>query len=187
MNRNSVVFLGPQGSGKGTQSRLLAAKLHWVRVEAGELVRTFAAGESAEARQAAADLTAGRLVPDRLICQLFDIELTKLTIRPGIIFDGFFRRLTELSHEQTSLERAGFAVYGLVLQIDDAEAKKRLALRARADDKRVTIEERLALYHSETSMVIKELSLQGRAVFVDGAGPVETVAHRIWQAVSPLL
>lgn len=86
---NVFVILGPPGSGKGTQSELLAKKLGYNRIVIGDLRREFIKGTSAEAREDKERYDKGIPGPDKLIGRLFKEEMHKLKDAKGIVLDTF--------------------------------------------------------------------------------------------------
>jgi len=86
---NVFVILGPPGSGKGTQSELLAKKLGYNRIVIGDLRREFIKGASPEALEDKARYEKGTPGPDSLIGKLFKDEMHKLQAEEGIVLDTF--------------------------------------------------------------------------------------------------
>ena len=65
-----VIFLGPPGSGKGTQAELLAARLGVPAISTGEILRSAVREGSPLGSQAQAVMERGELVSDDLIVSL---------------------------------------------------------------------------------------------------------------------
>src|SRR5204863_9245513 len=66
----NVLLLGPQGAGKGTQGRLVAAEHGIPHVATGDMLRAAIADGSELGRQVRPIYDAGRLVPDDLMIEL---------------------------------------------------------------------------------------------------------------------
>lgn len=93
---DAIVFLGIQGSGKGTQAKLLAEHTGFWHLNMGDLLREKSAHDSALGREVKRIIDGGDLVSDELIFQLIGQSLTDEC--PGIIFDGFPRTLPQAEY-----------------------------------------------------------------------------------------
>lgn len=92
----SVIILGPQGAGKGTQAELLARRHHLTHLETGAILRRIAAKPtSAFGRHVAGYIDSGKLVPFTWVLKLLDQKLTAIPLLRGIVIDGSPRRLSE--------------------------------------------------------------------------------------------
>ena len=114
-----IVFLGIQGSGKGTQAKLLAEKTGFQHVNIGDLFREQIALGSSLGKKVQAIITRGELVSDELV-----FELVNSTLKPdskGVIFDGFPR--TEAQAEFLLEHYHVMRVYYLELSEADAIAR----------------------------------------------------------------
>ena len=70
-----IILMGPQGSGKGTQSQRIRDRLHLGSVATGELFRAAIKHETALGRRIKAIYDRGELVPDDLTIALVDERL----------------------------------------------------------------------------------------------------------------
>ncbi len=89
-----VVFVGPQGAGKGTQAARVATRLGLIHLATGDLFRELMASESPLAAEVRSYYDAGNLVPDELTARvLFDALDARAAsgIVAGALFDGFPR------------------------------------------------------------------------------------------------
>ncbi len=92
----SVIILGPQGAGKGTQAELLARRHHVAHLETGAMLRAIAAKPtSAFGRHVAGYIDRGKLVPFTWVLKLLDQRLTAIPLSQGIVIDGSPRRFLE--------------------------------------------------------------------------------------------
>ncbi len=93
-----IILMGPPGSGKGTQARLLAEKLGFQHLSTGALLRSILNNKQAdnETLQEAEKIRQGSLVADRLIYKLvFPIIEKKLKEGGGVILDGAIRNIVQ--------------------------------------------------------------------------------------------
>jgi adenylate kinase len=83
--------LGPPGSGKGTQAKLLAAKLGLPHISLGDMLRDEVRKESEIGKIAKELINAGRLAPNEITIDLTRQRIAQDDCRKGFILDGFPR------------------------------------------------------------------------------------------------
>jgi adenylate kinase len=181
-----ILILGPQGSGKGTQARLLAGGRGLAHVATGDILRAAVANGSELGRRVRPILERGDLVPDDLMIELIRERLEE---EDGFVLDGFPRTLPQAEALETMLADIGKPLDAvLLLEVGDDVAVRRLTARAaeegRTDDAPEVIANRLRLYHELTEPVVERYRGGGMLVAVDGAGSVEEVAEEIESALS---
>ena len=91
-----IIFVGPPGSGKGTQAAILAEKLQITTISAGELLRAEAKTGSELGKQIAARIDFGKLVPPEIIVQAMIKEIARPENSAGYIMDGFPRSMDQV-------------------------------------------------------------------------------------------
>ena len=108
-----VIFLGPQGVGKGTQAALLGARFGIPALSTGEMLRSEVKRETAIGQKADALMKRGDLVPDDVMLALIRSRLSEADARAGFILDGFPRTPAQaeglegtLAHLNTRLNAA---------------------------------------------------------------------------------
>ena len=122
-----VILLGAPGSGKGTQSQLLAKKFDFTHLATGDILRGEAAQGTELGKKAEGYMKAGKLVPDAII-----IEMVAGKVETGgkYIFDGFPRTLEQAQGLDQILKRSGSSIDLVVsLTLPVAEAIKRMSSR----------------------------------------------------------
>ncbi|MCX6740592.1 MAG: nucleoside monophosphate kinase [Candidatus Parcubacteria bacterium] len=87
----NLILIGPQGSGKGTQAKLLSQFLKIPALSMGQLYRREILHQTAIGKIAAPYVAAGKLVPDEITGKLLKKELRSKRYKKGVIFDGFPR------------------------------------------------------------------------------------------------
>ncbi|MCS6797029.1 MAG: adenylate kinase [Myxococcota bacterium] len=102
-----VVLFGPPGAGKGTQARLLAARLGVPQIATGDMMRAERASGSELGRRFDAYMGRGLLVPDELVLELLEERLRRPDARAGAIFDGFPRTVAQAEALDALLARLG--------------------------------------------------------------------------------
>jgi adenylate kinase len=128
-----LIFIGPPGSGKGTQAKRLAAQHGVPHISTGDMLREAIADGTELGRQAAPIMAAGALVSDDLMLGIIDDRLAKSDAQRGFILDGFPRTLVQAEKLDTIVgNTSGNGAEGLrVLQLlvpDDAIVE-RISLR----------------------------------------------------------
>jgi len=89
----NLVFIGPPGSGKGTQSKILCQELGFTHVSTGDLLRKEIAKKSELGLKIKSVMNAGDLVSDELV-----VDILKANIdldNHSYIFDGFPRNVEQ--------------------------------------------------------------------------------------------
>lgn len=90
-----LVLLGPPGSGKGTQAKIVAERLAIPHISTGDILREAVRTETALGKQAAPIMAIGGLVPDDLMIGIIRERLTREDARGGFILDGFPRTVPQ--------------------------------------------------------------------------------------------
>ena len=92
------IFLGPPGSGKGTQTSRLADKLSIPHIDTGSLLRKNIQDETTLGKIAKGYIDNGQLVPLEVVASVIKDRLMKDDCNNGYILDGFPRSI-EQAHE----------------------------------------------------------------------------------------
>jgi adenylate kinase len=184
-----VVFLGPPGSGKGTQAKLLAERLKVPAISTGDILRAAVRDRTPLGVQAQAVMEKGELVSDDLIVALIRERTAALDARDGFILDGFPRTLEQGKALETMLSEMGEGLSAVVnFGVPEPVLEERMLGRAgaegRADDRPETIRERLRVYREKTEPLAGFYRDRGMLANVDGVGAVEQVAARIDEALA---
>jgi adenylate kinase len=117
-----LIFIGPPGSGKGTQAKRLASRFDVPHISTGDMLREAVAEGSALGQEADKIMKAGALVPDDVMIGLIRERLAKNDARKGFILDGFPRTLVQAEKLDTLVGgngRGGLRVVRLLVP-DDA-------------------------------------------------------------------
>jgi adenylate kinase len=126
----AIIFLGPPGAGKGTQSKRIAALLHLPHLSTGDMLREHVASDSALGRQAQPIMASGDLVPDEIVLGMVEERISRPDAAAGFVLDGFPRTLEQARRLGEILQRRGIArpqVFGFA--VSNEEILRRLAGR----------------------------------------------------------
>lgn len=125
-----VIFLGPPGSGKGTQAKRLQQAHGIPQVSTGDLLRSAVREGSELGRQAQSYMDAGKLVPDELVIALIEGRIQMPDCKAGFILDGFPRTRVQAEALEAVLQARGAPVDAVVsFDIDEAALLDRLSGR----------------------------------------------------------
>jgi adenylate kinase len=117
--------MGVQGSGKGTQAKLLAADLDLVHIGVGDIFRWNVQHHTKLGAQVRRALAAGALVEDELVEAVVRDRLALHDWNYGFIIDGFPRNA-----RQAEFFLEGYDIDGVVLlELPDDEVHRRVLAR----------------------------------------------------------
>lgn len=175
-----LVFLGPPGVGKGTQSERLAAHLSVLHLSTGDMLREARRNKTDLGLEADKYMSAGKLVPDELMLQMVSRRLEAADCQSGYLLDGFPRTLGQ-AEALDEILAARQSPLDLVLELTAGtdELVARLSARGRDDDKPEVIRKRLEEYHRQTAPLSEYYRGQGLLRAIDGEGTPEAVFGRI--------
>jgi adenylate kinase len=194
--RETIVFIGRSGSGKGTQITLLKDYLKQqspdvdiLHYESGAHFRSFIKRQGYTSELMREVIARGDLAPDFITEWLLVDEFVKyLTDSKTLIIDGFPRTISQALtlHSAMKFYKRGM-VKVIHLKVSADAVKERLLSRGRSDDSELeVIERRIAWYNKNTVPVLEYLSRQDQyqIIEIDGDRPVEEIHHDIINAIS---
>lgn len=126
----NLIFLGPPGSGKGTQAKIICKKLGILHLSTGDLLREGVKNGTELGMKAKKYMDAGALVPDDLIVALIEEKLASGTLDNGYILDGFPRTVPQAEALRDMLKRNSSAIdKAILLDVSNDEVIRRLSGR----------------------------------------------------------
>lgn len=180
-----VIFLGPPGAGKGTQSKEIASAFEIPHISTGDILRQAVANQSELGKAAQTYMDKGELVPDSLILDLIQERLTQPDAKKGWILDGFPRNLPQAQFLDGLLNKIGMSYDAVVnLEVPDQVLIERLVNRGRNDDTREIIENRLVVYREQTAPVIGFYQNLQKLVSVNGNQMLENVTKDLYRELA---
>jgi len=198
--------MGVQGSGKGTQSQLLAADLDLVHISVGDIFRWNVQNHTKMGALVRRTMAAGELVGDDVVESVVRDRLTVHDWNFGFIIDGFPR-----NHRQAEFFLESYDIDGvIVLDLPDSEVRHRVLNRrvcldcginynliesspkvagqcdtcggqlvTREDDPEEALAVRLRNYHEKTNPVIELFRHKEYVLTVDARPAPEVVQEQI--------
>jgi adenylate kinase len=203
-----TILVGPPGSGKGTQAKVLCKKLDIPQISTGDMLRAAKASGTLDPRYRAI-MDAGGLVPDEAMIELIDRRIDEADCKNGFLLDGFPRTVPQADALGRLLARRKLGV-DAVLQLDVARSllEERLIhrrtdkrsgqiyhliytppppdaeLEHRADDRPEAVGKRLDAYEAMTAALLPYYEEKGLLRRVDGVGTPVEVTERVLKALS---
>ena len=177
-----LILVGPQGSGKGTQARILAERQGYEIFETGGALRTLAKEGSELGNKVAEIMNRGELVSTQLVMDIVKdfIEKNKDT---KIIFDGIPRSEDQYDALMALFEELNldYNVLSIEVPIDVCKERmmKRVELEGRSDDTPAAIEKRLEIFATKTLPLVALWEAKGKVVSVNGHDSPENVDKEI--------
>lgn len=139
-----LIFIGPPGSGKGTQAKRLASRFDIPHISTGDMLREAVAENTPLGQQAAPIMAAGGLVPDDLMVGIINERLARPDAQKGFILDGFPRTLVQAEKLDAAVGNGNDPLRVLQLLVPDEAIVRRITLRR-------TCAQCGAIYHLENN------------------------------------
>lgn len=204
----NIILFGAQGSGKGTQAKLLVEKFGFKHISTGDLIRKGVSDNDSDALKLKKEyMDKGLLAPDELIVKIVEKSLGEKNI-----FDGFPRTLAqaEMLDEKTNIDAV------IELKIPDEVSVKRLSSRRqckkcsaiygaenppksenkcdacggelyqRDDDTPDAIKKRLELYHDETEPLLEYYKPRNVVHEVDGTKSIQDIFKDVCEIIETI-
>lgn len=195
MQPTTVIFIGPQGSGKGTQIEKLYKVMsekdparRVVDIQTGRRFRALAAKhETFAERRVQETLDSGVLQPDFLTHILWgQAMLDQLDPKSHLLIDGFPRTVPQAEVLENALdffERK--QVHVINLDTPEEVVRRRMYERARDDDTDESIEERLRWYREDTLLVLDFYRVRPNTFVhdLDGTDTIDGVHQQLLEAL----
>ena len=187
----NLLVLGPQGSGKGTQAKRIAAAHDIPHVSTGDMFRAAVEAGTELGRRVEPILASGELVPDELTVALIRERLSEPDASEGFVLDGFPRNLEQAEALDAMLAEIGRSLDAILfLDVGDEISLERVLGRAqeegRDDDTPDVIARRLVIYHEQTEPVVERYRATGKLVPLHAERAIDEVAEEIEAALDLL-
>jgi len=183
-----LILMGPPGAGKGTQAKVVSARLGIPAISTGDIFRANVSEGTPLGVEAKRYMDAGDYVPDEVTNGMVRDRLGQDDAGAGFLLDGYPRTVAQVRELDAMLADAGTSLDAVVvLTVDDEELVQRLIHRAetegRTDDPEQVIRHRQDVYNEQTAPLLEVYAERGLLVEVDGMGAVDEVSERIFSAL----
>ena len=183
-----LIFVGPPGAGKGTQSKRLIQYWNATHLSTGDILRAAIEAGSELGEKARDYMDHGQLVPCEIMVDLIADKLNQLPKEQRCLLDGFPRTIHQAEELDRILDGKTHSIrLVLVLTVDKDELRKRILQRSieegRSDDTPEKITRRLEIYEEQTFPLIEYYEKKSLLHRIDGMGTQDEVFERIKRAV----
>ena len=126
----NILFLGPPGSGKGTQAKRLAETRGLVHLSTGDIFREEIQSQSELGQRIKNYVDSGKLVPDDLVSEVVFETVRKRKGGKGFLLDGYPRTVDQAKAFDSFSDQEKIAVDAILFfDVDSKELVKRLSAR----------------------------------------------------------
>ena len=137
----NLIIIGPPGSGKGTQGKLIAGRYRIPQISTGDILREAVRNGSPIGQKAESSMARGELVPDEVVIGVIEERVTRGDCERGFLLDGFPRTVIQAQALERMLEGRGLGIDHVIsIEIETEELVRRLMGRR-------TCERCSAMYH----------------------------------------
>lgn len=202
----NLIFIGPPGCGKGTQSNILKDAKGYTHVSTGDLLRSEVSKGTDLGRKISDVMESGELVTDELVTELLkaNIDLSS----KQYIFDGFPRNVKQAEILDQILEGSDYSVIYFKVDVENLVGRitnRRVSsdgkhiynlisnppkedgkcdqtgqfLIQREDDKEEVVRNRMDVYSRETEPMIDFYRSKNILEEVDAEKSIESVTEQI--------
>lgn len=209
-----IILFGIQGSGKGTQGKLLKDRYETAYFETGAELRRLASEDSDLGKKVKEIIEAGHLVPNEVVMEIVEDFLKNVPEGKSVIFDGIPRKMVQAETLIKLLNDNNREYKALILDLSKEQALERLTKRricskckevypasyaedncekcegeliTRTDDNAESIKVRLQAFEDETMPVINKFEEEGNLIHVDASGTIEEVDKLLREVLDPIM
>jgi adenylate kinase len=182
--KNLLILIGPPGSGKGTQGKLLAPILGYNYLSLGAKLRDYTKEKTPEAKEIKKLINKGHIIPDERIRKFLHAAIRSMPKAKGLILDGFPRDIDQVNILDEMVVKNGVSkIKAFFIDVPKIKVLSRLQKRkgkeARGDDTPEVIETRFQEYDEKTHPLLDYFHKQHRLVHINGDQSIENVHAEI--------
>ncbi|AHG59913.1 adenylate kinase [Buchnera aphidicola] len=177
-----IILLGAPGTGKGTQGKFITEKYNIPKISTGDILRESIYAQDTFGKMIQKTVEKGKLVSDKIVCDLIKIRIQKKDCINGFILDGFPRTIEQAHYLSNNKIKIDYVLefivpYKLILErisgrrihlqsgriyhikfhppkIENQDDLTGESLITREDDKKESVEKRLKEYEKLTHSVV---------------------------------
>jgi len=210
----AIMVIGPPGSGKGTQGKMLAKDFGFSYIEMGPTLARFATDNKEIGPEIKKMMKEGELVPDEWVIRALN---GKFSAEISVVLDGVPRRIGQAKGVIKLADKYNLELVAIYIKLSDEEVIKRLTsrkmcpkcgyspphpevlgktycdkcgtkLERRLDDKEEVIKERLVEYHKKTEPMVKFLKDKGvQFLEFDGRPKIPEIYRKVKASIQKII
>lgn len=204
-----ILMIGPQASGKGTQSQILSTKFDLPIFSTGNILRQKASEEDELGKELSGIMKSGKLVSDDLVNKIIKEKIER-DGKSGYILDGYPRNKSQVNF----LDSIDELTHVFEIKVSDEESIHRVSgrrtcpkcqrvyhvdtnppikdgkcddcgeyLYVREDEREDVLRDRLAIYHRETEPIISHYHAKNICHEIDGEQSIADVSRDLLQVL----
>jgi adenylate kinase len=179
-----LLLIGPPGSGKGTQAKVIAEHFGIVHLSSGDLLRQHIEDQTPVGRSAADIVARGDLVPDDMVLEVVRDAIEQASRHGGYVLDGYPRTADQAAAADRSFSAMGAAPQ-VALSLDVAREqliermRRRGETEGRTDDTEAVMRHRLDVYEEVTPPLLDYMAQHAILLRVDGSRSIDEVSAAI--------
>lgn len=204
------VLFGIQGSGKGTQGKIIAERNNFAFFETGGELRRLAKEDSELGKKVKSIIEAGHLVSNEVVMEIVENFINQIPKEQSVVFDGLPRKIEQADTFDELIKSKDREFTGILINVSKEEALNRLSTRrvctncktvypatyseknckecggeliTRKDDNPESIKNRLEAFFNETQPVIDRYSEQEKIITINGEQDIEKVTEEIFNKI----
>lgn len=201
-----IIFLGPPGSGKGTQAKLLSERQGIPHISTGDIFRMNIKGGTELGKKASEFMNKGLLVTDEITNAMVEKRLQEKDCEKGFILDGYPRTVPQAEFlgkisgidkvinfvlgDEEIIRRisgrrtcpncgAGYHTEFLRPKKEGMCDKCGAKLSQRDDEKPEVVRKRLEVYNTQTAPLIEYYKGKGTLMEIDALPSINEVAREV--------
>lgn len=174
-----IIFVGPPGSGKGTQAKDLSFHNGFIHVSTGDILRDSTDPEVIEL------MKTGKLLPDTIVSKELEKFIKANKKAKGFIFDGYPRNIAQKRLFDKILKKNNIKITNIFyLNVPEKTLKERIKERAKTsgrsdDENKEALEIRMKEYKTKTLPMIKTMMKDENFTEIDGKKEKEEITEII--------
>ncbi len=186
----NLIIIGPSGSGKGTQAKLIAKKYNLTHISTGQLIRDHIKKKTTLGKKAQSYVEDGRWTPTKIVLKILFENL-----KNKFIIDGTPRYLKQCPLIDKYLKKHNQKLDAVIyLHVTKQELLDRRQLykekfqdQSRPDSTPEAFEARYQSGKKTIGPILKYYKKQGRLIKIDGNRPVKPIFKDICSTLNSLL
>ncbi len=181
-----LIFIGPPGAGKGTQSKRLIEYLKVPHLSTGDMLRQEIEDRTEYGLRSQEYMTLGKFVPDSIILEIVGRRIDQRDCAVGCLFDGFPRTLVQAARSTIFWPAAARRSTACWSWWSTGKNWSAARWPRREDDRPDVVRNRLDLYHRQTAPLCDYYRKRGLLHAIPGSGSPDEVFDRIKQVLKAI-